>query len=75
MHARQLVRPHAARSRNRNRPRHRRRTPTEDSFGRILSDVRDELGERLSGARKHPSVRRVSDLIDGLEDLASKLDR
>ncbi len=48
--------------------------PTEDSFGRILGDVRDELGERLSHAREHPAVRRVSDLIDGLEDLASRLD-
>jgi curved DNA-binding protein CbpA len=48
---------------------------TEDSFGRILHDVRDELTDRLSGARKHPAVRRVSDLIDGLDDLASKLDR
>jgi curved DNA-binding protein CbpA len=47
----------------------------EDSFGRILGDVRDELGERLSEARKHPAVKRVSDLIDGLDDLASKLDR
>ena len=48
--------------------------PAEDSFGRILGDVRDELGERLSHAREHPAVRRVSDLIDGLEDLASRLD-
>jgi len=48
---------------------------TEDSFGKILGDVRDELGERLAGARKHPAVRRVSDLIDGLDDLASKLDK
>lgn len=47
---------------------------TEDSFGRIVGDVRDELGERLSHAREHPAVRRVSDLIDGLEDLASRLD-
>jgi curved DNA-binding protein CbpA len=47
----------------------------EDSFGRILGDVRDELGDRLSEARKHPAVKRVSDLIDGLDDLASKLDR
>lgn len=46
----------------------------EDSFGRILGDVRDELGERLSGARRHPAVQRVGDLIDGLDDLASKLD-
>jgi curved DNA-binding protein len=49
--------------------------PSEDSFGRILGDVRDELSDRLKDARKHPAVRRVSDLIDGLDDLASKLDR
>jgi molecular chaperone DnaJ len=48
---------------------------TEDSFGRIIGDVRDELADKLQDARKHPAVRRVSDLIDGLEDLASKLDR
>jgi curved DNA-binding protein CbpA len=47
----------------------------EDSFGRILADVRDELGDRLADARRHPAVRRVGDLIDGLEDLASRLDR
>jgi curved DNA-binding protein len=48
---------------------------TEDSFSRILGDVRDELSDRLKDARKHPAVKRVSDLIDGLDDLASKLDR
>jgi DnaJ-class molecular chaperone len=45
----------------------------EDSFGRILADVRDELADRLSEARRHPAVRRVNDLIDGLDDLASRL--
>jgi curved DNA-binding protein CbpA len=48
---------------------------TEDSFARILGDVRDEVANRLSDARRHPAVQRVSDLIDGLEDLASRLDR
>jgi molecular chaperone DnaJ len=51
------------------------RAPSDDSFGRILGDVRDELSGRLADARQHPAVRRVSDLIDGLDDLASKLDR
>ena len=45
----------------------------EDSFSRILGDVRDELAERLSEARQHPAVRRVNDLIDGLDDLSSRL--
>ena len=45
----------------------------EDSFSRILADVRDELADRLSEARQHPAVRRVNDLIDGLDDLASRL--
>jgi hypothetical protein len=45
---------------------------TEDSFGKILGDIRDELGDRISEARRHPAVQRVSDLID---DLASRLDR
>jgi curved DNA-binding protein CbpA len=48
---------------------------TDDSFGKILADVRDEVSERLSGAREHPSVRRVADLIDGLDDLTSRFDR
>jgi curved DNA-binding protein CbpA len=47
----------------------------EDSFGKIFDDVRDELAGRVADARKHPAVRRVSDLLDGLEDLASRLDR
>ena len=74
---------HAARERARQAARDAARgageTPapvtTDDSFGRILGDVRDELADRLSGARRHPAVKRVSDLIDGLEDLASRLDR
>ena len=47
---------------------------TDDSFTKILSDVRDEVSGRLSGAREHPAVRRVSDLIDGLEGLTSRFD-
>jgi curved DNA-binding protein CbpA len=48
---------------------------TDDSFGKILADVRDELSDRLSGAREHPAVRRVADLIDGLEGLTSRFDK
>src|SRR4051794_5288138 len=48
---------------------------TDDSFGKILSDVRDEVSERLSGARQHPAVKRVADLIDGLEGVTSRFDR
>jgi curved DNA-binding protein CbpA len=74
---------HAARERARRAAREAARgareapapATTEDSFGRILGDVRDELADRLAGARRHPAVQRVSDLIDGLEDLASRLDR
>jgi curved DNA-binding protein CbpA len=47
---------------------------TDDSFTKILTDVRDEVSERLSGAREHPAVRRVSDLIEGLEGLTSRFD-
>jgi molecular chaperone DnaJ len=82
---RELREAHAARERARAAAREAARsaepaaasapTSTEDSFGRIIGDVRDELGDRLKDARKHPAVRRVSDLIDGLDDLASKLDR
>jgi curved DNA-binding protein CbpA len=52
---------------------------TDDSFWKILSDARTELGERLEQARSepvdHPVAKRVSDLIDGLEALTDKLDR
>jgi hypothetical protein len=48
---------------------------TEDSFTKILADVRDEVSGRLSGARDHPAVRRVADLIDGIEDLSSRFDK
>jgi curved DNA-binding protein CbpA len=51
------------------------RVTTDDSFSKILADVRDEVSDRLSGAREHPSVRRVADLIDGLEGLTSRFDR
>ena len=46
-----------------------------DSFSKILDDIVDEIGDKLSGARRHPAVQRVSDLIDGLDDLASRLDK
>jgi DnaJ-like protein len=48
---------------------------TEDSFGKILGDIRDEVADRIGDARRHPAVQRVSDLIDGLDDLVSRLDR
>jgi len=40
---------------------------TDDSFGKIISDVVDELSDSWSEARKHPSVQRLEDLIDRLE--------
>jgi hypothetical protein len=45
---------------------------TDDSFSKILSDARDELTGRLSEAREHPVAKRVSDLIDELEQLMSR---
>ncbi len=48
---------------------------TDDSFGKILGDIREEVSSKLSDARRHPAVRRVSDLIDGLDDLTSRFDR
>lgn len=41
---------------------------TDDSFGKILSDIADEIADDLSEARHHPSVQRLSDLIDRLEE-------
>jgi curved DNA-binding protein CbpA len=48
---------------------------TDDSFGKILADVRDELSGRLADARKHPAVQRVADIVDGLDELTSRFDR
>ena len=83
---RELREAHAARERARQAARDAARSAggspapspaasSEDSFGKIFGDIRDELGDRLSDAREHPAVRRVSDLIDGLDDLASRLDK
>lgn len=45
---------------------------TDDSFGKILGDIRQELADRISDGRRHPSVQKVSDLID---DVVARLDR
>jgi hypothetical protein len=45
---------------------------TDDSFGKILSDLADEVGDKLSHARDHPAVKRVADMIDGLEGMTSR---
>ena len=43
----------------------------EDSIWAILFDIIDEIGERITGPRRDPDV---NDLIDGLDDLSSRLD-
>jgi len=48
---------------------------TDDTIGKILSDARTQLSDRYGKVRQHPVARRVSDLIDGLEELTEKLDR
>jgi curved DNA-binding protein CbpA len=48
---------------------------TDDSFGKILADVREEVSHKLSDARKHPAVKRVADIVDGLEGLTSRFDK
>jgi curved DNA-binding protein CbpA len=45
---------------------------TEDSFGKILGDIRDELGDRIAEGRRHPAMQRVGELID---DVVSRIDR
>lgn len=45
---------------------------TDDSFGKILGDLRDEVSDKLSDARHHPAVKRVADMIDGLEGMTSR---
>jgi curved DNA-binding protein CbpA len=81
--ARRAAREATAAEADRARPReHKRPTDeelgyyeTDDSFTSILSDARRELSDRLKHAPEHPVAKRVSDLIQGLEELASKLDR
>lgn len=48
---------------------------TDDSFSKILADVRDEVSGRLADAREKPVGQRVSDLIDELEQVVSKAAR
>jgi curved DNA-binding protein CbpA len=48
---------------------------TDDSFSKILADARAQVSDRLSQTQEHPVTKRVADLIDELEDLASKLTR
>jgi vacuolar-type H+-ATPase subunit H len=48
---------------------------TDDSFGKILADVRTEVSEKLSHAREHPAVKRVADMVDGLEGLTSRFEK
>jgi curved DNA-binding protein CbpA len=48
---------------------------TDDTIGKILADARSQLADRYGKARQHPVAKRVSDLIDGLEELTEKLDR
>ncbi len=45
---------------------------SDDSFGKILGDIRVELADRIAEGRRHPAVQRVSELID---DAVSRLDR
>jgi curved DNA-binding protein CbpA len=45
---------------------------TDDSFGKILADISDELSARLSGARQHPAARRVADLIEEFDARTSR---
>src|SRR3954471_23447803 len=45
---------------------------TDDSFGKILGDIRVELADRISEGVHSPAVRRVGELID---DMAARLDR
>jgi curved DNA-binding protein CbpA len=45
---------------------------TDDSFSKILADARAELADRVADARQHPAARRVADLIDGIDELASR---
>jgi curved DNA-binding protein CbpA len=45
---------------------------TDDSFSKILGDIRVELADRISEGVHSPAVRRVGELID---DVVARLDR
>jgi curved DNA-binding protein CbpA len=44
---------------------------TDDSFGKILGDIREELADRIDEGRRHPAVQRVNSLI---EDVVARLE-
>jgi hypothetical protein len=46
----------------------------EDSFSRLLADAAAELHDRIDGAREHPTVKRATEMLAGLEWLASTFD-
>jgi curved DNA-binding protein CbpA len=46
----------------------------EDSFSKLLADAAAELRRRVEGAREHPTVKRATDMIAGLDWLASTVD-
>lgn len=46
--------------------------PLEDSIGKILGDLRDEVTTKVADGLRHPAVKRVGDLI---EDAISRVDR
>ena len=78
-------RPRGRRGRRSARPRRRAPRPaalTHRRGGRGGQLLQDPRGRRSTssatgsrGARQHPAVQRVGDLIDGLDDLASRLDK
>jgi vacuolar-type H+-ATPase subunit H len=45
---------------------------TDDSFSKIFADVKTEVADKLTHARDHPAVKRVADLVDGLDDLTKR---
>jgi curved DNA-binding protein len=52
--------------------------PSPESVEKRMAEMERKLREQhvaRARAREDPAVRQVTDLIDGLEDLASKLDR
>jgi hypothetical protein len=48
-------------------------TGDEDSFSKLLADAAAELRSRVEGAREHPTVKRATEMIAGLDWLASTM--
>jgi curved DNA-binding protein CbpA len=58
----------------RSRPQTLHAPPIDDRLATLERELSEARAAQATAPEPHPSVRQVSDLIDGLDDLASRLD-